>query len=639
MPGRFSLGAAARCAPAAAARPAFVFGHFAFAVAAMLPGPRDGAHAAETAAAEASGDYCAQRQQLDQVYQQQLAELAARCRQLHLPEQAAATAAWFTPRDPRRQYFFLPVPTDPLRPPADAPTIERQWHARLTQLRQSRAAELFQLARGALERGHAARAYQLLHETLHEDPDHATARRALGYRQVDGRWARPTAAVRARQVRAANPAIGLGGPYWVIDSENFSVATDHSEQMGRQLAERLEVLHAVWEQLFFDYWSNVATLARRLEGQGAAARGGPRHNVVLFRDREAYLAHLKPSEPLIELTVGMYMDRQKTAYFYADAQTDDDIYFHEVTHQLFSETGRAAPGAGLENNFWIIEGVALYMESLRPGHGCWMVGGVDADRLQYARYRLLNEGFYVPLDQLTALGRRALQEHPEIRRLYSQAAGLTAMLMDHDRGRYRQPLVVYLQAIYAGRARAETLAAAIGQPNAELDAQYRRFLEVTDADLAYLAALPSATELSLGHTSVSDAGLAHLAGHTQLRWLDLTATGVTDVGFASVAAATRLQHLILEQTAVGDPSLEIIAGFRELEILDLTGTRISDSGLAQLAGLTKLRELWIGQTAIGDAGLQHLQKLSSLTTLDVGGTRVTAEGWQRLRAALPELKD
>jgi hypothetical protein len=49
--------------------------------------------------------------------------------------------------------------------------------------------------------------------------------------------------------------------------------------------------------------------------------------------------------------------------------------------------------------------------------------------------------------------------------------------MDGDEGRYREPLVTYLMAVYAGRDDANSLADATGVSAAELDAAYRRFME------------------------------------------------------------------------------------------------------------------------------------------------------------------
>ena len=317
--------------------------------------------------------------------------------------------------------------------------------------------------------------------------------------------------------------------------------------------------------------------------------------------------------------------------------SDLETRFHEVTHQLFSETGRVPPGVSLQANAWIVEGVAMYMESLRQRDGYCTLGGIDANRLQYARYRTLNQGFYLPLEQLAALGRRALQQHADIRLLYSESAGLAAFLMDYERGRYRRLLTDYLQAVYQGRDNVRTLGTLSGMPLADLDRQYREFLNVTDEDLTCLPRTPETRNLSLGRTSVTDDGLKHVASLTQLEWLDVAYTEVGDAGLAQVKPATHLNHLIAEHTRITDAALEMIAGFRELEILDLTGAQITDTGLAHLGSLPKLRELWLGQTAVTDAGLERLSGLRNLEMLDVSGTKVTVEGFQRLKQALPRL--
>lgn len=596
--------------------------------------------AASRAAETGNGtdDYWTRRDTLDAAYAARLHGLAGRCLQLKLDDAAKTTREAVIPRDPRRQYIFLPAESDPAKPAADAPQIVQQWYARFTADRGKHAEALFELARSELRAGRPRRAYQLLHEVLHTDPDHERVRGILGYRLDKGRWRKPESVVRTRQVPIANAELGFNaGRHWTTESEHFRVTTDHSENAGQQLIEKLEELHEVWQQLFFEHWSSAAVLTRRFEGPVPADRSTNRNRVVLFRDREEYVARLKRLEPQIELTTGYYLEAQKTAYFYVDAEPCDDTYFHEVTHQLFSETGRVPPGVGVAANYWIVEGVAMYMESLRQRRGYYTVGGIDANRLQYARYRALTEDSYVPLEQLAALGRRALQQREDIRMLYSEAAGLAAFLMDYDRGRYRPLLADYLQAVYQGRDNARTLGTLAAMPLADLDRQYREFLNVTDDDLACLPLTPETQNLSLGRTAVTDRGLQHVSGLTDLEWLDVAHTAVGDAGLAHFRSATRLKRLLAGHSRISDAALETIAGFRELEFLDLSGTQITDAGLEHLRSLTKMQELGLGQTQISDAGLEHLSELKNLETLDVSGTRITVEGLQRLKQSLPRL--
>jgi hypothetical protein len=133
-------------------------------------------------------------------------------------------------------------------------------------------------------------------------------------------------------------------------------------------------------------------------------------------------------------------------------------------------------------NFWIVEGVATYFETLSehrdPQAGLYYtIGQSSAGRLPAARHRLLVDKYYVSVEELTRLGKDDLQRHSELAKLYSQSAGLAAFLMDGDEGRYREPLVTYLMAVYAGRDDANSLADATGVSAAELDAAYRRFME------------------------------------------------------------------------------------------------------------------------------------------------------------------
>jgi hypothetical protein len=221
--------------------------------------------------------------ELDESFRQRLVELETLCRRLDLPAQAEATARWFPVRDPRRQVLFVPGPVDPLKPAEDAPTIVHQWYARLMRERQQRGEELFQLALRQLERDAPTSAYQLLHECCTKPRSSGGSTRTRlspgGGPVGAAQFAHPRPAL-----RTANPALGIAsGPYWVIDSEHFSVATTHSEAAGRQVAEQLEVLHAVWRQLFFPFWSNATALTRRLDTRVNLPGGAARHNVVLFR--------------------------------------------------------------------------------------------------------------------------------------------------------------------------------------------------------------------------------------------------------------------------------------------------------------------------------------------------------------------
>ena len=75
---------------------------------------------------------------------------------------------------------------------------------------------------------------------------------------------------------------------------------------------------------------------------------------------------------------------------------------------------------------------------------------------------------------MTRLGKDELQQPGDIEKRYSQACGLAAFFIDGDEGRYREPLIRYLQAVYAGRDHDHTLADVTDTGYSELDLAYRK---------------------------------------------------------------------------------------------------------------------------------------------------------------------
>lgn len=510
----------------------------------------------------------------------------------------------------------------------------KQWHRKFLEHRRAYGEALFSLARQWAEAGRGAEAYQLLHEVLWENPQHTRARQVLGYRSLE-----TPDRVRRRSGTKRHPNFGWEArQYWQIESEHYRVTTSHSVEAGVELAEKLEALHTVWRQVFFSYWSAAESLADRLAGIHSPLGRAAKHEVVLFRDHDEYVRQLTRYEPQIAMSLGYYMKRERTAFFYAGDPSVETTWYHEATHQLFQELGNAVDDVGEQSNFWAVEGIAVYMESLIPGESHYTLGGFDADRLQFARARALSGEYAMPLSELTMLGREALQKHEEIRRIYTQAAGLTHFFMDGAEGTRRQAFVDFLTLLYLGRAGPNQLAVLCGQNGEELDASYLEYLGVRDEDLKFLIPPEFRRNLALSHTAITDEGMQWLAGSSRLEWLDLSFTQVTDRGLAHLRDARSLRRLSLEGTRATEQALELIGQFPQLEELDLSKLPIRDASLAQLAGLHQLKVLWLAGTAISDAGLRHLETLSQLEHVDVSDTQVTAAGLQSLNARLPKLK-
>jgi hypothetical protein len=364
-------------------------------------------------------------------------------------------------------------------------------------------------------------AVRLLYLTLRDDPDHERARTAAGFVRRGDEWLEPETARRLDKGEAYDAAYGwmpkakleryrngerLDRGRWITAAEDDARPRDikHAREFhcdhweivtaaplgdAAALADRLEESRAVWRQVFGAFAWEPHDLEKRLAGRGRVAPRTP-HAAILCADRGQYVKELEPLEPLIGMTNGIYWTPTKTIWFHArpasvsdaddDPTTPDAItVHHEATHQLFGEArhevGRVRQLAGERCGFWVIEAAACYLETIQPTAFGWTVGGRDAGRVPAAK-EMLDDGFFVPLDELCGLGRKAFQTDERLPQIYSQIAGLADFFMNGAEGRYREPFVEYLVRVYSGTADPDTLARLCKRGTADLDAEYRRHL-------------------------------------------------------------------------------------------------------------------------------------------------------------------
>jgi len=561
----------------------------------------------------------------------QLKWLADKCDAIGLKREARVTRNWLTPRLKGRQTFALPgARFNP--PPASAPANVKFWHEKFVEFRAAYADSLFALAQQQLKAGDAASAYQLLHETARQNPDHSVARRVLAGASAAG--------ARIRTSRGRTPFRLCGwnaGQYSKVTSPHFEIFTNHTPPEAIAAARYLEQVYDIWRQMFFLHWSTPAALRNAIDRRTPLQTPGRQHKVVLFESRADYIRTLSRENPGIDVSKGYYAYDSGYSLFYAGDQGAHATWAHEATHQLFQETGIAVKDAGAARNFWMLEAVALYMESLQLHNGYATTGGFDASRMQLARFNALYGVFNLPLAELSALGRDQLNTDPRIRNLYTQSAGVAHFLFDGESGGYRRKTIDFLRLMYQGRDTATALPQLLGVKFATLDTQYKAFLNVSGDDLLHRAApSPSTTALLLPHTTVTGASLAGLTKFGHLEWLNLGRTGIATA--APLAACPRLKRLDLDGTRIGPGALNDIVKLKQLESLDLSGTAIDDASLQHLAALPRLEELYLTSTKITDAGLLHLHKIKTLKVVDLDGTAVTPAGMAALRKAVPALQ-
>jgi len=584
-------------------------------------------------------DWRAARAKLDAAHAAAIKDLAAKCDELKRPEEAATTKGWIIPREAGRQYVFLIPEADPYLPAAGAPGVVTFWHKRFLEIRKAYAAGLFEIAHQALDAGDLTAAWQMVYETLREDPDHPGARKALGFISSAGSWL-PARKVDVAKQKLGRPRLGWpGSSYWQIDSEHFSAVTNAGEPAGRELVGQLEQLYTAWEQIFVPYWATKVDLASRMQSGPMARSAFRKRKVVLFKNRAEYIAALKSVQPKIEITHGLYLDTDSTVYLYAGDPSLTATWRHEATHQLFHESRKVPPDIGARHNFWAIEGAAMYMESMSAKQGYAVCGGLDASRLQFSRDNWMRGGFYVRQVQFVSLSRGQIQQDKNIGKLYSQGAGLAHFLMDAQDGKYRTAFGAYLDQVYAGNDTANSLSQVTGVLFPQLDQQYADWLRVTDDDLAKCPLDPMIRNLCLNQTRVTAAGIKRFPAFSQLEWADFSQLPLDDQEASRILVSPKLRQLSLEKTPVGDAFAPALAKLTALDELDLSETKFTDAGLAQLAGLKKLKTLWMTGTKISDASIPVLSGFKDLEVLELDGTAITAKGIANLRAALPKWKE
>lgn len=376
------------------------------------------------------------------------------------------------------------------------------------------AAAAFEKARTAVAAGEVSEALRHACRAVALDPDHADARRLLGYQRVDDQWAGKyaqhmlkTGNIWSREHgwikkdHAAKYDAGLrpwGQKWitvaedaerhvdiehgWTVRTDHFQVITNVDRAAAADLAIRLESYYQLWRQLFGEFALTPAELQARLDGKETDGFLRRPMKVVYHRNRQEYNDALIRRQPQIAMTNGIYFDRERESHFFADDDQDLGAIAHEAVHQFFYESApKPTRHLTATANAWAVEGVACYFETLKEQPTdvgpAYTVGTPDAGRVQAARHRRIVDNFYVPLAELDALGVLDLQQRPDIAPLYSQSAGLASFFIDGRDGEYRRPFRELLRLIYAGKDQPGSLPELTGQNAGELDRQYQQFME------------------------------------------------------------------------------------------------------------------------------------------------------------------
>ena len=424
-------------------------------------------------------------------------------------------------------------PLDEVVPPRD-PQGEPVVPAALLALRSDVASKLFELASAAAKTPSAPLAFidECLRVVLKRQPDHAEARRLLGFipHEKTG-WATPFAASELANGHVKDSTFGWVPADWVPHLQRGELPapgakgwmpTDQADALRRDwnrgwtiYTEHFEI-HAnvplsgviafghqleTFYQLFFALMADVIgpdklPLAIRLKNSKLqpTISNRPRHKVYYFATREEYAQFLAPAlRDSARESLGRYLLKKEyrafggISYFFNDVGGQLDVQstlYHEVSHQLLFESAGPDNYARNVKEYWVFEGLGTYFETVQIlKDGSVRVGGLVGPRIAEARRRLVAAGEMVPIERFVAMGQTTFQGEdgdPIIYLHYVEAMALAVFLMQANDGRYRESFLDYVRDAYKGqfsaRGAGRSLDDRLERPYPDLQREFAAYL-------------------------------------------------------------------------------------------------------------------------------------------------------------------
>ncbi|WP_459556648.1 DUF1570 domain-containing protein [Lacunimicrobium album] len=453
----------------------------------------------------------------------------------------------------RLQVVLASVETVYTRPPRDVeaslpltmPEQERALRVKYQTLRNEYSKALYKQAEMTLKGNLASVSYVMLLEIVRVSPDHADARRILGYELYRQKWVTPferrmiednliddprfgwihkddVDRYHSGERRYASNIPGFAGKgkwlpedrdnelrrdfryAWEVRTANFLVKTNHSLEKGVEISRALEDFHEYFRFLFAGFYTTPQQIQALFRGgqSGRALPSSQLYVVHYYANKDEYVRTLINKIPMVAQTNGIYMQDDKIAYFYHDPN-DASLapMYHEATHQLFYESQQKHRKPGNLAHFWIIEGIACYMESFeRSADGqSFSTGNPNYVRFVNARQNLAVRNVFLPFEMMDQMGQYVYQQAtlPVLQQRYSQSTGMAHFFMHYNEGEYRDALVNHISQLYSSMPRVaenpDTLDRLTETSFGELDQAYRSYCLELDRQLALDEAVPRPT--------------------------------------------------------------------------------------------------------------------------------------------------
>ncbi|MDA8745601.1 DUF1570 domain-containing protein [Rubripirellula amarantea] len=518
-------------------------------------------------------------------------------------------------------------------------------------------------------KGSAWHRYMMLWRSHYHAPDDKDIRRYFGFATND-RDPNQNYRLDIRRGRSAPAELKWKrGSYAEIQSNHFVIYSRGDRETSTQVAETLEQCYWVWTQLCFPFWEAAPQVSSHFDAFPGSELASPdneqsitdylrtinkrvttkkRMKVVLFRDATEYAQSLRVDIPGIERSTGFYNDERKITFLFApklsanDPGNSDEVLAtlrHEVVHQLFREatTNKSAHSPGKDQDFWLVEGIAGYFESMVSINGCVTLGGWDSPRLQFARYRILASGDRMPMAELRRDSRETAQMRTDLPRWYAHAIANTHRLLDGGDQDTRQWIYDQLATLYQLRTDfAEPRAEAsplVDDPDA-----MQSFLSVDDDHLIRNPSQRSLRQICFAGCEITSSGLRTLERLDHLQWLDLSRSKIDSAAVMRLAPRpAELEQLSLEATQIDDAVASWLTKLNNLHELDLSWTRIGDETVRAINDDAPIETLWLTGSKVTDDSIEKIAKMKRLESVDVQRTSVSHQGLTRLKELRPRL--
>jgi len=450
-------------------------------------------------------------------YRTKAESLAQWCEKNGLMEEARTTRNQLLPSAVDKIYFpTFPKSIVSTNPPENASELVKKWTADWWKIRKDYAKKLQEMLGKAVRQNRGVLAMQMTLAALHADPNNETLRNIVGLKNHKNQWrtvweirklkqgyvnhetfgwilekhvsryengerfyqGKWITAVREQEIRSD---LKVG---WKIESEHYTIVTNHSLEAGVQLSRDLEDFYRAWRQLFIRFYASSDEFSAIF--QGHPSEKTPHLKVVYYRNQDDYIKD-NGDDPQIEMTGGFFdLEKECCFFFKSDNIEVQRTVYHEATHQLFTcSLNQPALSSG-KWNFWVTEAIAVYMESYHKENGYYVLGGNDQERLKMAVYRAFETEFYVPFENLVQLDIVKFQRFPRLgiglpedwtlSMLYSQVGGMGHFFMHAAEGKYREVLVEYLRDVYMGYDTSDTLFELAQTSPQALDKEYVEYL-------------------------------------------------------------------------------------------------------------------------------------------------------------------